>query len=224
MQTRKFCSYSLSHQDIDLSWHTHQLKTKAYREETLAYLGRTPDHDDKVEEGALSAAYDVTARAWQSRFGVPYSVCGCGNSAGGVTDKISRLFISSSKSGEKSAKSGVSVDGSSSSAAMIAARKNPRPDLISVDDGDADATHPSEHNSVLVVRHPLSEYSRKLREKKLQKRKKEMLKIIEKGKYKDEWERLRFERALANERKQKRAGDRRGHDDAFMAVVPYWGM
>lgn len=176
-----------------------------------------------MEEGALSTAYDVTARAWQSRFGVPYSVCGCGHSSGGITEKISRFFGSSSKSGEKSAKSAISVDGSSS-ATMIASHKNPRPDLISVDDGDADATHPSEHNSVVVVRHPLSENSRKMREKTLQKRKKEMLKIIEKGKYKDEWERLRFERALANERKQKRAGDRRGHDDAFMAVVPYWGM
>ena len=64
-------------QDIDLSWHTHQLNPQKYRSDTVGLLGRTPDHDDKVEEEALSSAYDITARAWQQRFHVPYSVCGC---------------------------------------------------------------------------------------------------------------------------------------------------
>lgn len=93
-----------------------------------------------------------------------------------------------------------------------------------MDDTDADATHPSEHNSVVVLGHTISEGSRKLREKKSEKRKKDMTKIIEKGKYKDEWERLRLHRALASERSKKRAGDTPGHEEAFLAPVPYWGM
>lgn len=95
----------------------------------------------------------------------------------------------------------------------LAGPKNPRPDLVSIDDEDADATHPSEHNSVVVVQHAPSKYARLAREKKIQKRNKKMAMIAEKGRYKDEWERLRYERS----RRSK-------HDDAFLAPVPYWGM
>ncbi|KAG8785422.1 hypothetical protein FRC16_001948, partial [Serendipita sp. 398] len=63
--------------DIDLAWHTHQLKSYHYRDDTLQYLGRFPNHDDSVASPLLSAGYDLTAKAWKSRFGVPYSVCGC---------------------------------------------------------------------------------------------------------------------------------------------------
>lgn len=95
----------------------------------------------------------------------------------------------------------------------LAQPKNPRPDLLSIDDEDADATHPSEHNSVMVVQHAASKYVRQTREKKLQRRNKEMAKIAEKSRYKDEWERLRYQRALRSK-----------HNDAFLAPIPYWGM
>jgi hypothetical protein len=116
-----------------------------------------------------------------------------------VAAKISRLL-----SGRFS---GNGADGGS------AKLKNPRPDIISIDDEDADATHPSEHNSVVVVQHAASISSRQSREKKLQKHNQAMAKIAEKGQYKDEWERLRYERALRSK-----------HNAAFLAPVPYLGM
>lgn len=201
-------------QDIDLSWHTHQLKATAYRWDTIQYIARTPDHDDKVEEGALSNGYDITARAWkvcalcspisfryllaprsfQARFGVPYSVCGCAPvSTGGVTEKLSKLFKS------KPEPTGDSL-------------VNTRPDLVSIEDSDADATHPSEHNSVVLVKHAASEAARANRQKKLAKRMKELEKDAQKGKL-DDWERLRAERMR-----------RDGHDTAFFMMMPYWGM
>ncbi|KAF8305769.1 hypothetical protein DL93DRAFT_2144320 [Clavulina sp. PMI_390] len=198
--------------DIDLSWHTHQLLTHAYRDQTLQFLRRTPDHDDKVEEGALSSAYDYTARAWKSRFGVPYSVCGCGPLEEGLGDKISKLFTSKSKSAAN---------------AQIGP-KNPRPDLVSIDDADADATHPSEHNSVVFVPgkgRPSLDYGRRMREAKIAKRHKDMIKAMEKGKYRDEWERMRVQRALQQGRGRANNGRERNiHDAAFLAPIPYWGM
>jgi len=63
------------------------------------------------------------------------------------------------------------------------------------------------------VQHAASKLARQARERKIQKHNKQMAKIAEKGRYKDEWERLRHERSLRSK-----------HDDAFLAPVPYWGM
>ena len=63
--------------DIDLAWHTHQLKHDAYRAETTTFIRRFVDHDDKVSESRLGDAYSYTAKHWLKRFGVPYSACGC---------------------------------------------------------------------------------------------------------------------------------------------------
>jgi hypothetical protein len=63
--------------DIDLAWHTHQLHGKGYRGDTTRYIGRLVDHDDKIADVRLKKAYDDTASLWASRFGVPYSGCGC---------------------------------------------------------------------------------------------------------------------------------------------------
>ena len=68
------------------------------RQETRKYIGRTPDHDDKVEEGALNFAYERTAKAWKSRFGVPYSVCGCGLVHSHVGEAVSKFFKNPFKS------------------------------------------------------------------------------------------------------------------------------
>jgi len=160
----------------------------------MGLLGRTPDHDDKVEESALSNAYDITARAWQERFHVPYSVCGCTPlSSGGMMNRISRLF-----GGKKPQNKPI---------------HNARPDLVSILDDDADATHPSEHNSVVVSDHPEYDARRRERARKLEKRIKQLEKDKGKGKL-SEWERLRVERMQRN-----------GHDRAFVyAASPYWGM
>ena len=81
-----------------------------------------------------------------------------------------------------------------------------------MEDADADATHPSEHNSVMFVKHPASDAKRNARQRKIAKRMKELEDEARKGKL-DEWEKLRAERLW-----------RDGHDTAFFMVVPYWGM
>ncbi|PVF99609.1 hypothetical protein CPB86DRAFT_282534 [Serendipita vermifera] len=48
--------------DIDLAWHTHQLKGDNYRQDTQRCLQRTPNHDDNVAATSLSTAYDITAK------------------------------------------------------------------------------------------------------------------------------------------------------------------
>ncbi|KAG9028657.1 hypothetical protein FRB95_006249 [Tulasnella sp. JGI-2019a] len=94
-----------------------------------------PDHDDKVTQEAISTAYDHTAKAWETKFSVPYSVCGCpppvkSNSTGAIISAFTR------KGEGKAAPATVS---------------NPRPDLVSVDNANADQTHPSDHNSVALI-------------------------------------------------------------------------
>ncbi|KAF7296992.1 hypothetical protein MIND_00931500 [Mycena indigotica] len=62
--------------DIDLAWHTHQLRSYDYYYDTKKYVGSFIDHDDKVEETHLSNSFDTTASAWRSRFfGVQYTYC-----------------------------------------------------------------------------------------------------------------------------------------------------
>ncbi|KAG1766295.1 hypothetical protein EDD22DRAFT_750248, partial [Suillus occidentalis] len=63
--------------DIDLGWHTHQLMASRYQNDCLSLVGRYVDHDDKVEEGQLATSFDLTCRAWNDRYHVPYMHCGC---------------------------------------------------------------------------------------------------------------------------------------------------
>jgi hypothetical protein len=69
--------------DIDLAWHTHQLKADKYKRDCATHVGRYIDQyasirtnfynlaelfafsDDKIEENTLSSAFDITCRAWQ---------------------------------------------------------------------------------------------------------------------------------------------------------------
>ncbi|KAH7907153.1 hypothetical protein BJ138DRAFT_532838 [Hygrophoropsis aurantiaca] len=46
--------------DIDLAWHTHQLMAKEYQNDCATLVGRYVDHDNKVEEGHLATAFDIT--------------------------------------------------------------------------------------------------------------------------------------------------------------------
>lgn len=63
--------------DIDLCWHTHQLPGYGYVRDTIQYVGRFINHDDKVADVTLKRAYDETSTLWALRFGTAYSGCGC---------------------------------------------------------------------------------------------------------------------------------------------------
>jgi hypothetical protein len=128
--------------DIDLGWHTHQLMTTKYRNDMIAYTGSFTDHDDKVEEGALDLSYRVTASAWRQRFGVSYSTCGCQpieqDSPG---TKLLGLLLKKKK---KDTQQGP-MDGDRA------------------DDDERDASHPSNHNRVVLVGNPRLVQSKKYR-------------------------------------------------------------
>ncbi|KAI5980348.1 hypothetical protein EDD15DRAFT_2357791 [Pisolithus albus] len=63
--------------DIDLVWHTHQLLASRYTSDCQLYVGRYVDHELRVRESHLSAAFDQSCLAWQLRYKVPYMQCGC---------------------------------------------------------------------------------------------------------------------------------------------------
>ncbi|PPQ83878.1 hypothetical protein CVT24_006423, partial [Panaeolus cyanescens] len=135
--------------DIDLVWHTHQLCPARYTHDTVHYVGRYIDHDDKVEGLRLSSSFDITCKAWKDRFGIPYTHCGCphpGQKAEDLDDphsfgkRISRIFGSSSKTE-------VTANGSSG----FQQSEKPVKNLLipSTERADAmSATHPSDHNAV----------------------------------------------------------------------------
>uniref|UniRef100_A0A0K3CG13 Uncharacterized protein n=1 Tax=Rhodotorula toruloides TaxID=5286 RepID=A0A0K3CG13_RHOTO len=153
--------------DIDLAWHTHQLKS-TYVSDTMRTIGRAVDHDDKVAEGTLANGFDITAQAWWARFGVPYSI-----------------------------------------SSNTAYPSGP----IAPSDADADATHPSEHNSLVVIGHPAAERARQQRQKELDSRRvrdaKALAKDVKNGKL-PEYERVRREKQLE-----------RSNDHAFAFFAPF---
>ncbi|GAA5823935.1 hypothetical protein JCM11251_003351 [Rhodosporidiobolus azoricus] len=183
-----FCVPTL---DIDLGWHTHQLSS-TYLTDMRDKVGRFVNHDDKVEEGKLSTSFDVTARAWQARFGVPYSSCGCPLPS---QPPLSRL----------AAKLNLNTQPSYPSAAL--SQLHPSRE-------DADATHASEHNSLVLPRHPDAMKKRKERRMEVQKRRE---------KEDREWEKDRKKRQKAGRVKEEEEDWRRRraeHDTAFFYPVP----
>ncbi|KAG8772209.1 hypothetical protein FRC20_002851 [Serendipita sp. 405] len=194
--------------DIDLVWHTHQLKSWHYRDDTYKYLRCFPNHDDSVESPLLSKGYDLTAKAWKDRFGVPYSVCGCIPD----TDPESRLSRFTSKitsiGGSSSKKTSPSSEGIS----------NPRPDLVTTEIDEADATHPSEHNQQFGD--PNSKEALQTA-KKREKQSTKCVSTAKKSASRDPWKGLQAER---NEKRD-------GHKEAFTdpnygsgTYYPYWGV
>ncbi|CCA72245.1 hypothetical protein PIIN_06179 [Serendipita indica DSM 11827] len=184
--------------DIDLAWHTHQLKGNAYRGDTLQYVKRYPNHDDNIDPMALSTAYDITAKAWKARYGVPYSVCGCVPDPDSES-RISR-FASKISSGLKKR------DESPASKTLV----NNRPDLVSTEDDEADCSHPSEHNiNYGDPTHSDAKLKKEHREVKTAK----CVASAKKGASRDPW------RGLQAERNEKRKKD--GHKEAF--ADPYYG-
>ncbi|EPT03017.1 hypothetical protein FOMPIDRAFT_1117270, partial [Fomitopsis schrenkii] len=94
--------------DIDIVWHTHQLKGGEYLNECKELVGWYVDHDDKVEETHLTQSLDETCKAWQvshlrraaqayltsasqQRFGLPYMHCGCPLPDNPMSSKFSSL-------------------------------------------------------------------------------------------------------------------------------------
>jgi hypothetical protein len=63
--------------DVDLAWHTHQLSPLGYYSYSEKMCGKYIDHDDKIEETALSDAFAWTSKAYADKFGEPYSECTC---------------------------------------------------------------------------------------------------------------------------------------------------
>lgn len=63
--------------DVDLAWHTHQLSPAAYYAYTVERTGKFIDHDDKIDESKLSAAFEWTTKTYQEIFGEIYSECTC---------------------------------------------------------------------------------------------------------------------------------------------------
>ncbi|KAG5641124.1 hypothetical protein DXG03_005951 [Asterophora parasitica] len=129
-----FCVPTL---DIDLAWHTHQLMGEQYNAECMRHVGRFVDHDDKVEEHKLSSSFDLTSHAWESRFGVPYTHCGCPAPNPTLSQRIksplkSRLsFSSSSKSNSP--------------------HTHPHTHITHTPTHARASTHPSEHNAVVYL-------------------------------------------------------------------------
>ncbi|GBE89582.1 hypothetical protein SCP_1602450 [Sparassis crispa] len=113
--------------DIDLVWHSHQLMGSRYANECARYVKRYIDHDDKVEENHLATSFDVTCRAWEERFKLPYTHCGCplpGETIGRRLSRLSQNLFHTANSDTPSA-----------------LRPPPRADALS-------ATHASEHNAI----------------------------------------------------------------------------
>ncbi|KAK7442082.1 hypothetical protein VKT23_016357 [Stygiomarasmius scandens] len=144
--------------DIDLVWHTHQLLARRYKKDCSNLLSKFLDHDDKVEEGRLALSFELTAKSWQEKFGLPYVYCGCPISGETIGQKLTRL---------------------------VGIQNNLKQQYLSPPDrpGARDTTHPSDHNAVYALHmKKQADVGRKERETKYAKG----LKKAEKGKGKAE--------------------------------------
>ena len=180
----------------------------------------SPNHDDAVKQATLSTCYDATARAWkaspmkciyseiltasQNAFGVPYSVCGCVPDPDRASGSLSRL-----------------ASKFRSSKGQPVPLVNPRPDLVSTEDEDANASHPSEHNvefgdpDSLAAQRALSKREGKAKGR-LSK-----AKLACTSPKRDPWVQLQAGRNL------KRDGHKEAFTDPMLgaaAYYPYWGI
>ncbi|KAG1834680.1 hypothetical protein EV424DRAFT_1531880 [Suillus variegatus] len=131
--------------DIDLGWHTHQLMASQYQKDCLSLVGRYVDHDDKIEEGHLATSFDLTCRAWNDHYHVPYMHCGCPLPGDTIGQKLRRLVSSQTTSN------------------ML---------LLPSESDTCAATHPSDHNAVFVLNNTsTSLHHRENRTRKAEKRK-----------------------------------------------------
>ncbi|KAF9461936.1 hypothetical protein BDZ94DRAFT_769324 [Collybia nuda] len=131
--------------DIDLVWHTHQLMGDRYDTHCLWHLRRFVDHDDKVEESKLASAFDITCRAWKTRFNVDYTHCGCPIPGDTIGQKLLRMIRNYMPS------------------AHLVPPEHEK--LLA-------ATHPSDHNAVYTIHKRVSASGQAKRRKKIARREK----------------------------------------------------
>lgn len=136
--------------DIDLCWHTHQLKSKYYSH-CFRLVGRFVNHDDAIETGILKDAFDRTAALWKDRYGQPYSMCGCMYNDPGTLKKLKGLLGGGSSGANNASESG---SGKSGFTSRMKGKWRAARDLLGDKEQDAtvwqDATHPSAHPAVIV--------------------------------------------------------------------------
>jgi hypothetical protein len=93
--------------DVDLAWHTHQLTPHRYFAWAVTKTSTFIDHDDKIEEGKLSDAFEWTSRMYQKvTGGEVYSECTCWYCEAireSHTSSAGKLFSSTSKKAEQAA-------------------------------------------------------------------------------------------------------------------------
>lgn len=140
------------------------MSTTSFDLNSSADVGVLLRSDDRVEENHLATSFDVTCRAWQQRFQVPYTYCGCPLPGDTLGQRLSRLKHRLSLS-------------SSPPTELI---PPPRPDAL-------DATHASEHNMVSLAplgdsHATLANAKRKAREGKIQKRRQRDERLVRDGK------------------------------------------
>ena len=148
----------------------------------------------------MSSAYDATVRAWKTRFGAPYSVCGCAPEPAPTSTLGSKL----TSKVFKSAKPGKSTE-----------FRNERPDLVSAEEEGADATHPSEHNSVTVIGYAYGEMRKKSRTEEIQRRVRDATRQHQKNEEKQgatTWTDIQI-------RNRQKGGE--GHTEAYSTAYTY---
>jgi len=145
--------------DIDLVWHSHQLAGPRYQKDCKINIGRYVDHVDKVEQFHLSDSFDATCRAWEKRYGVPYTQCGCPLPGNTIGQKLARL---------------VPLAGSRHYPLSRLAPPADQPEILA-------ASHPSDHNTVAVLGLPSNSTAKAQRESKAVRRREREASRVRKG-------------------------------------------
>ena len=63
--------------DVDLAWHTHQLCPQRYYNYTMGKCKKFIDHDDKMDENALSSGFEWASKMYEKHYQEVYSECTC---------------------------------------------------------------------------------------------------------------------------------------------------
>ncbi|KAI0248716.1 hypothetical protein BJV78DRAFT_1276476 [Lactifluus subvellereus] len=145
--------------DIDLVWHSHQLSGPRYQKDCKTNVGRYVDHDDKVEQFHLSDAFDATCRAWEKRYGAPYTQCGCPLPGNTIGQRLARLVPHVGSKHYPLSKITPPAD---------------QPEILA-------ASHPSDHNTVAVLGLPNNSTAKAQRENKASRRREREASRVRKG-------------------------------------------
>ncbi|KAH0835046.1 hypothetical protein J3R83DRAFT_10783 [Lanmaoa asiatica] len=183
--------------DIDLAWHTHQLRASFYHIECKRVVGRYVDHDDKVDEDHLATAFDVTCRAWTDRYSLPYTYCGCPLPGTKLGQRLRHAL------------------------SLHRHRTANELDVLQPPPDAAAGTHASDHNAVYPSHNRnASERARERRRQKAERRRRrEALDAMDNGKGKAVPAVLRYNRTPSQTRTQTQT---QTHELAFFYPVPLW--